>query len=204
MSPFTLSGMAKCNIGVLAITLALTSSARAQTPAPAFGASNPFYAPSTLPFQAPPFDRIKDSDYQPALDAGIAEKMREIDAIANNPTPPNFANTYLALEKSGQLLERVRQAFSAMTSANTDPELQKVQEIEAPKLSALKDAKALNPKLFARVQTIYKQLDVTALDAESRRLVEQTYDSFTHAGANLTDAEKTTETRDSVKCLPHR
>lgn len=191
MNPFPHSRMAKCSIGVVAVALALSSSARAQTPAPIFGASNPFYAPSPLPFQAPPFDKIKDSDYQPAIDAGIAEKMREIDAIANNPTPPNFANTYVALEKSGQLLERVRQAFSAMTNANTDPELQKAQEIEAPKLSALADAQMLNPKLFARVQTIYEHRDALALDPESRWLVERTYARFTHAGANLADGDKT-------------
>ena len=69
-----------------------------------FGPSNPFYAPSTLPFQAPPFDKIKDSDYQPAIDAGMAQQLKEVDAIANNPAPPTFENTLVALERSGQLL----------------------------------------------------------------------------------------------------
>ncbi len=102
-----------------------------------------------------------------------------------------FENTILAIEKSGQLLQRVQRAFNAITGANTNPELQKNRQIEAPKLSALEDAKTLNSKLFTRVETIYKQRDAGALDAESRRLVEQTYDSFTHAGANLTDTDKT-------------
>jgi peptidyl-dipeptidase Dcp len=171
-------------------TLAIICSAGAQTPPPAFGPSNPFFAPSTLPFRAPPFDRIKDSDYQPALEAGIAEQMKEIDAIANNPAPPDFANTLVALEKSGQLLIRVRQAFGAMTSANTNPDLQKIQTAEAPKLSALADAVMLNPKLFARVKAVYENRNALSLDPESKRLVELTYTRFTHAGANLADADK--------------
>jgi peptidyl-dipeptidase Dcp len=179
----------KSSLRVLVTAIALTSTAGPQTPAP--GASNPFFAPSTLPFQAPPFDRIKDSDYQPAIEAGIAERMKELDAIANNPAPPDFANTLVALEKSGQLLQRVRRAFGAVTEANTDPELQTVQKVEAPKLSALEDSEMLNPKLFARVQAIYKQRNALALDPESKRLVEQTYDRFTHAGANLSDTDKT-------------
>jgi peptidyl-dipeptidase Dcp len=161
----------------------------AQTPA--FRPSNPFFAPSALPFGAPPFDKIKDADYQPAIEAGIAERMKELDAIASNPAPPDFANTFVALEKSGPLLQRVERAFNGMTGANTDPVLQKVREIEAPKLAALDDAEMLNPKLFARVQAVYKQRDTLGLDKESKRLVEQTYDNFTHAGANLSDADKT-------------
>src|ERR1700722_847154 len=90
-----------------------------------FSPSNPFFAPSTLPFHAPPFNRIKDSDYQPAIEAGIAEELKEIEAIANNPAPPDFANTFLALEKSGQLLSRAERAFNVVSGANTDPDLQK-------------------------------------------------------------------------------
>ena len=84
-----------------------------------FGPSNPFYAPSTLPFQAPPFDRIKDEDFQPAIEAGMEQQQGEIKAIANNPDPPTFDNTIAAMEKSGQLLERVMAAFSGVTGANT-------------------------------------------------------------------------------------
>ena len=109
-----------------AMVIGAIGSAMAQTPTPAFGPSNPFYAPGTLPFQAPPFDRIKDSDYQAAFDAGIAEAMKELDAIANNPAAPDFANTLIALEKSRQLLDRVSSAFNVMTSADTNPEIQKV------------------------------------------------------------------------------
>jgi peptidyl-dipeptidase Dcp len=170
---------------IATIALSLVLSVRAQTPGPALSASNLFYAPSMLPFQAPPFDKIKDSDYQPAFEAGIAARMKEVDAIANNPAPPDFANTLVALENAGQLLDRVERAFDAVTSANTNPLLQKVQEIEAPKMSALEDAETLNPKLFARVRTLYNQRETLALDPESRRLVEQTYNRFSHAGASL-------------------
>ncbi len=72
-----------------------------------FGPNNPFYAPSTLPFRAPDFSKIKDADYQPAIEAGMAEQIKEVEAIANNPEPPTFENTIVALEKSGQLLDRV-------------------------------------------------------------------------------------------------
>ncbi len=159
-------------------------------PAPGFGPSNPFYAPSTLPFQAPPFDRIHDADYQPAIEAGIAEQLREIAAIANNPAAPTFDNTFVAMEKSGQLLRRVSQVFFAITQANTDPTLQKVQDEVTPKLAALQDAIYLNDRLFARVQTIYDQRATLHLDPESLRLVEVDYRLFVKAGAKLNDADK--------------
>src|ERR1700722_17857924 len=80
---------------------------------PALSPANPFFAPSTLPLQAPPFDKIKDSDYQPAIEAGIADRMNEIEVIANNPAPPDFANTFVAMEKAGPLLRRAQAAFGA-------------------------------------------------------------------------------------------
>ena len=120
-----------------------------------FGPQNPFYAPSTLPFHAPPFDKIKDSDYKPAIDAGMAEQRNEVGAIANNSAAPTFENTLVALEKSGQLLNRVMSVFNGVTSANTDAALQKVQQYEAPRQAALHDAIYLNTQLFARVKAIY-------------------------------------------------
>ena len=116
-----------------------------------FGPSNPFYSPSTLPFQAPPFDKIKDSDYQPAIEAGMAEQLQEMQAIANNPEPPTFENTIVAFEKSGQLLTRVGQVFFNVVGANSDPKLLEIRPVVAPKLSAHHDAIYLDPKLFARV-----------------------------------------------------
>src|ERR1700733_938594 len=170
--------------------IALSSSAVA-APSVGFGPGNPFYAPSTLPFQAPPFDKIHDGDYQPAIEAGMAQQLTEIRAIADNPAPPGFENTLVALEQSGRLLDRVTSAFDAVTGANTNPDLQKVQQIEAPKLAAHRDAIYLDTQLYRRVEAIYKQREALKLDPEALRLVEFYYREFVHAGANLSDANKT-------------
>jgi peptidyl-dipeptidase Dcp len=176
---------------ITAGAIALTPGAGGAQAAPAaFGPSNPFYAPSTLPFHAPPFDKIKDDDYQPAIEAGIAQNLEEIRAIADNPAEPTFENTFVAMEKSGQLISRVMQVFNGITGANINPVLQKVQDAEAPKLAAMQDAIYLNPKLFQRVQKIYEQRQALKLDAESLRLVEYDYQRFVLAGARLSDADK--------------
>ena len=138
----------------------------------AFGPENPFYAASTLPYHAPTFDKIKDTDYQPALEAGMAEHLKEVEAIANNAAPPTFENTLVALEKSGQLFNRVQMVLGGVAQANSNPTLEKVQEVEAPKLAAHDDAIYLNAKLFQRVATLYKQMDSLGLDAESKRLLD--------------------------------
>jgi len=156
-----------------------------------FGPSNPFYAPSTLPFHVPPYDKIKDEDYQPATEAGMAEELSEMQAIADNPAVPTFDNTLVAMEKTGQLLQRTMAAFRGVTGANTNPVLQKVRTEEAPRLAAHQDAIYLNAKLFARVATIYEQRASLKLNPESLRLLEVTYDGFVRAGANLSEADKT-------------
>jgi peptidyl-dipeptidase Dcp len=156
-----------------------------------FGPSNPFYAPSTLPFQAPPFDKIKDDDYQPAIEAGMAQQQAEIRTIADNPAAPTFDNTIVALEKSGRLLDRATAVFFGVTGANINPTLQNVKTIEAPKLAAHQDFLFLNTKLFARIAALYKERGTLGLDAESLRLLERYYDDFMHAGANLSEADKT-------------
>ena len=171
--------------GTLAINPASSSAAENN-----FGPNNPFYAPSPLPFQAPPFDKIKDSDYQPAIEAGMAQQREEVRTIADNSATPTFANTIVALEKSGQLLTRVMQVFGGVTGANLSPELQKVQEIEAPKLAAHQDAIFLDAKLFERVSTIYNERDSLKLDPEALRLVDWYYKEFVRAGANLSEAGK--------------
>ncbi|HEY4046106.1 MAG TPA: peptidyl-dipeptidase Dcp [Acidobacteriaceae bacterium] len=177
------------NILITAGAIALSSGAlAADLP---FGPENPFYAQSTLPFQAPPFDKIKDSDFQPAIEAGMAQQLNEVQAIANDPDPPSFENTIVALEKTGQLFTRAMAVFNGITGANTNPTLQKIQEVEAPKLAAHHDAIYLDAKLFARVSTLYKERDSLKLDPESQRLLEYDYKQFVHAGANLSDANKT-------------
>ena len=159
-----------------------------------FGPGNPFYGSSTLPFQAPPFDLITDAHYEPAMLAGMAAEAAEVIAIADNPAPPTFENTIVALEKTGQLLSRTLSAFSAITGAFTNPTVEKIQQEMAPKLSAHGDAIALNPKLFQRIAAIYDQRKTFALDPESARLLELTYKGFVHAGAKVTEADKATLT----------
>jgi peptidyl-dipeptidase Dcp len=170
--------------------IAQNSSKPGTIPTNSFGPSNPFYAPSALPFHAPPFDKIKDEDYQPAIEAGIAQQQAEIVAIANNPAVPTFDNTLVALEKSGRLLARVMTAFDGVTGANTNPALQNIRTIEAPKLAANDDFIFLNTKLFERISTIYKQRTSLNLDAESLRLLDRYYEQFVHAGANLSESDK--------------
>jgi peptidyl-dipeptidase Dcp len=152
---------------------------------PSFGPDNPFFAPSTLPFHAPPFDKIKDADYRPAIEAGMAEELTEVQAIADDPAAPTFANTFIALETSGSLLARALAPFRAVTSADTNPVLQAADAALAPELAAHSDAIYLNEKLFARVASVYRRRHRLALDPESLRLVEVTYAQFLHAGANL-------------------
>ena len=155
-----------------------------------FGPSNPFFAPSTLPFQAPPFDKIKDEDYLPAIEAGMAQQLIEMQAIANDPAAPTFGNTLIAMETSGRLLARALKAFRGVSGANTNPVLLQTQTELAPKLAAHEDAIHLNEKLFARVSTIYKQRRSLRLDPESLRLLEITYAQFVHAGAKLGESDK--------------
>jgi peptidyl-dipeptidase Dcp len=164
---------------------ASSTTASAQAPA-----SNPFFTASTLPYQAPPFDKIKDADYQPAIEEGMKQQMAEVDKIANNPDAPTFDNTYVALEKSGELLNRVMMVFNGVAAANTNDTLQKVQEDEAPKLAAHQDAITLNDKLFQRIQAVYDQRDSLKLDPESMRLIEVVHRNFVMGGAKLSDADK--------------
>lgn len=184
---------------VWAMSLALTASAHSvlaaaqqkeSHPMPS-QQNNPFSQASTLPFQAPPFDRITTAAYRPALLAAIAQKREEIARIAGNPAPPTFENTYQALEQSGQSLRRVNNVFSAMTSANTSDELQALDAEMSPRLSALDDDIRLNGQLFARMDAVYQQRHQLALDPESLRLVDVTWQAYVLAGARLNEAEKT-------------
>ena len=152
--------------------------------------AGPFDAPSTLPLQAVPFDRIKDTDYQPAFEAAMAAQAREVVAIANDPAAPTFDNTIAALEKSGQMLNRVSLAFYAVVQANTNDTLDKVQEAEAPRLSAHNDDILLNAKLFARIKTLHDQGDRLKLTAEQRQVLGLYYGNFAHNGALLSDPDK--------------
>jgi len=178
-------------LGIVGFTVILCLQTR---PATAGGddtqRANPFLTVSPLPYQAPPFDAIRNEDFAPALEEGIAQQRKEVESIADNPAPPTFENTLVALEKSGRLLNRVGLVFNALSGANTNPALQQLQEEVAPKLAALHDAIFLNDKLFKRVEAIYEQRASLGLDPESLRLVEYDHQQFVHAGATLSDSDK--------------
>ncbi|WP_426804757.1 peptidyl-dipeptidase Dcp [Stenotrophomonas sp. SrG] len=193
--------MSRTVILAAAISLALaacsgkesTPVSDAQTPAaqqPADASTNPLLSASTLPFQAPPFDRIKDSDYLPAFNEGMKQHLAEVRKIADNAEPATFDNTIEALERSGETLDRVSRVFFGLVQADTNEARQKIQEEVAPKLAEHQDEISLDPKLFARIKTIYDQRASLGLDPVQTRLVERDYQEFVRAGAQLNDADK--------------
>ncbi|PTN09069.1 peptidyl-dipeptidase Dcp [Mangrovibacterium marinum] len=151
---------------------------------------NPLLTESSLPYGAPDFTKIKNEHFQPAIEQGMKEQIAEIEKIANNPEKPTFENTLVAMEKSGQTLNRASGVFGLLAGAYTNPEIQRIEEEEAPKLAAHSDAIYMNDKLFQRVKTIYENRDELDLDAESKKLVERYYQRFEMAGANLSDEAK--------------
>lgn len=150
--------------------------------------TNVLLAQSPLPYQAPPFDKIRTSDYEPAFAEGLRLHAAEIAAIAENDEPATFANTIVALEKSGEVLGRVSQAFFGLSGVISDNEYQRIESEMAPKLSAHQDSIYLNARLFARVAAVYNDRD--KLNAEDQRLVDFYYKQFVRAGAELSDADK--------------
>ncbi|MEH3035165.1 MAG: M3 family metallopeptidase [Sphingomonas adhaesiva] len=164
----------------------MTTTAVAQT----LPASNPFAKPSTLPYQAPPFDRIKDTDYLPAIKAGMAEQRAEVARIANDRAAPTFDNTIAALERSGQLLERAENAFSGVNGANTNPVLQKTEAELAPLQSAHRDAINQDARLFARVKSLHDRQATLGLTPEQAMVLTLTYDKMVRAGAQLSATDQ--------------
>ena len=146
---------------------------------------NPFFAPSELQFGYPRFDLIKNEHYEPAMVQGMVEQRAEIDAIASNPDAPTFDNTLAAMERSGQLLDRSARVFFGLSSAHTNDEIEAIQVRISPQFAEHQDAILLNQALFARVQTLHSQRADLGLDAESLRLLEETYKDFVRAGALL-------------------
>ena len=163
----------------------------AVNPTPDTSASNPFFQPSPLPLQFPQFDKIKDADFAPAFDRGMADQLKEVAAIADNPEPASFDNTLVALERSGQILTRAYMTFANLAGTDTNPTREKLQQTYAPKLAAHRDTISMNPKLFARIKELYGKRESLGLDAEGVRLIERYYSDFVRAGANLDEAQKT-------------
>src|SRR5204863_5152641 len=158
--------------------------------APSPKSDNPLLTESALPYQLPPFDKIKDEHFVPAMEAGMREQLKEVDAVANLSDKATFENTVVALERTGRLLDRAERTFDNLNACNTNPTLQKIETEMAPKLAAHRDAIHLNSKLFARVQELYDNRDKLGLDPESAYLLERYYKDFVRAGAKLSDPDK--------------
>jgi len=154
--------------------------------------NNPLMEESTLPYATPNFSKIKNEHFKPAFLEAMRQQTEAIDQITANKEEPTFDNTVLAIEKSGILLERVSNPFYALTGADTNDELEEIQEFLAPKLSAHYDAIYLNEALFQRLKTLYTKRSELNLDQESLKLLENYYEDFEIAGANLSSSDKDT------------
>ena len=152
--------------------------------------SNPFLSPSPLPYQLPPFADIRDEHYRPAFEQGFAEQLAEVEAIASSPDEPTFENTMLALERSGQVLQRVAEVFFNKSSSDSTDFTNALEEEIAPLLSAHQDAIRLNPALYARLQSLHERRHDLGLDPEGVYLIERYFTEFTLAGAGLDDEQK--------------
>jgi peptidyl-dipeptidase Dcp len=180
--------MNRSHILAIAVTAAVANfavAAPSQLPA-----SNPFAKPSTLPFNYPAFDKIKNEDFAPAFEEGMRQQSAEIDAIAASRAAPTFENTVVAMERSGQLLNRVSTVFYNLVGANTNDTLNALDKELAPKLAAHSDKIRLNEKLYKRIQALYDKRDKLHLDAESAYLLKRYHTDFVRAGAQLSSADK--------------
>lgn len=151
---------------------------------------NPLLTESSNPYGAPQFDKIKNEHYLPAFKKGIEEGKAEIDAIVSNTEEPTFENTIEALEYSGRTLNKVSSVFFNLMEADTDDEMQKIAEEVSPLLTEYSMYVSLNKPLFERVKAVYNERETLGLDATQRKLLEETYKSFSRSGADLSDADK--------------
>ena len=172
-----------------ALLCACTGNDMPKVELPEIDTNNPLLAEWDTPHATPPFDKISISDYEPAFETAIAISRAEIDAIVNNPAKPTFNNTILALEKHGELLDRISSVFFNMLQCNTSDELQGIAMHIQPKLTELSNDVSLNPELFKRVKEVNDNPGLF-LSKEDKKLLENTYKSFVRSGANLNDADK--------------
>ena len=156
---------------------------------PDIDTSNPLLAEWDTPHATPPFDKIQISDYEPAFETAIAVSRAEVEAIVNNPAKPSFKNTIVALEKQGELLNRIASVFFNLNQCNTSKEMQDIAMRIQPKLTELGNDISLNPELFKRVKAVYENPGLF-LSKEDKKLLENTYKSFVRSGANLSDEDK--------------
>src|SRR5579862_1913992 len=165
---------------LLAITLAMPLLGAVPTTS-----NNPLLEPSGLPYQMPPFNRIRVTDYVPAFEEAMRAQLREVAEIAHNPKPPSFENTIVSLDRSGQALQRVGFIFDELNSNSTSDEMQKIDTEMAPKRSAHRDAIYLDRALWQRVDAVYRERVTLKLDPESLQLLTRWHERFVRAGARL-------------------
>lgn len=170
--------------------VATTDEAQSSTESTDVTATNPFFEDWDTPYGIPPFDQIKDEHFKPAFEKAIAEVRAEVEAIANNPEEPTFANTIEAMEYNGKLLNKVSNVFYNLTSAHTNPTLQAISKEIGPQLSSLRDDVNLNENLFKRVSALYAKKDELGLRPDQMRLLEDSYKSFVRGGAELNEEQK--------------
>ncbi|MBO6005480.1 MAG: peptidase M3, partial [Paludibacteraceae bacterium] len=151
---------------------------------------NPFFKEYDTPFHTIPFDKIKNEDFLPAMREGMSRQKAEVDSIVSNPEKPTFENTIVALERSGELLDRVQLCFYNLMSAENNEELEKIAVEIAPEETEHSNYISLNEKLFERVKQVYEDNKKTNLDTEDRMLLDKTYKGFVRSGANLNEADK--------------
>ena len=171
--------------------LGLTTAAVLHAAAPVTPKLNPLLTESTLPYHLPPFEQFKDEHFAPAFELGMSTNLKEIEAIANNPDQPTFDNTIVALERSGELLDRTNRVFGILINSLPTDALKQLENDLSPVLAAHSDAILLNSALFARIKTLHDARDTLGLDPESKRLLDRTYKDFVRSGAQLNDADKT-------------
>jgi len=180
-------------IGMPLIAFAILITAHSTSVAQPKDMSNPFFSEYKTPFQVPPFNEIKLEHFKPAMEVGIAEQIAEIKTITENKETPNFDNTILAFDNSGELLNKAR-IFSNLNSANTNDQMQALARQITPMMSAHRDNVMLNMDLFKRVKAVYEKRNSMNLNHDQLRLVEKVYKDFERNGANLPE-EKQAELR---------
>ena len=153
-------------------------------------ARNLFFEEWKTPFGVPPFDQIKDEHFMPAFKRGMETEIKEIDAITNNTEVPTFENTLVAMEKTGELLNKVSRVFFHLNGADTSDTRQAIANDVTPLLSKHSNSISLNEKLFQRVKAVYEHKDKLNLNLEQKKLLEETYKAFVRSGANLKPEEK--------------
>ena len=162
-------------------------------------AQNPFFEKYNTPHETVPFNKIKVEHFEPAILEGMKQQDIEIDEIVNNTESPNFNNTIVALEVSGDLLTRVLRTFGCLQGAETNDDLLALAQKLAPKMNEHSNNIQLNEKLFARVKAVYDQKDQLNLTTEQNRLLDKTYKSFARSGANLSKEDQQTYRKLSEK-----